>query len=42
VHLVDTDLVAPLFTVSMQGTQPANHGGRIIESVAGQLLGWPF
>jgi hypothetical protein len=41
-HLVDTDLVAPLFTVTMQGTQPPNHGGKVIESVAGQLLGWPF
>ncbi len=41
-HLVDTDLAAPLFTVTMQGTQPPNHGGRIIESVAGQLVGWPF
>jgi hypothetical protein len=40
-HLVDTDLAA-LFTVTMTGTQPANHGGRIIESVAGQLLGWPL
>jgi hypothetical protein len=40
-HLVDPDLAAPLFTVTMQGTQPPNHGGRVIESVAGQLLGWP-
>ena len=39
-HLVDTDLVAPLFTVTMLGTQPPNHGGRVIESVAGQLQGW--
>jgi hypothetical protein len=41
-HLVDTDLAAPLFTVTMQGTQPPNHGGKVIESVAGQLLGWPL
>ncbi|HEX7335982.1 MAG TPA: hypothetical protein VF252_02140 [Gemmatimonadales bacterium] len=41
-HLVDTDLAAPLFTVTMQGTQPPNHGGRVTESVAGQLAGWPF
>lgn len=41
-HLVDTDLLSPVFTVTMQGTQPPNHGGRIIESVAGQLQGWPF
>ena len=41
-HLVDTDLVAPLFTVNMQATQPANHGGKVVESVAGQLQGWPF
>ena len=41
-HLVDTDLAAPVFTVTLQGTQPATHGGRIIESIPGQLIGWPF
>jgi hypothetical protein len=41
-HLVDTDLADPLFTVTMQGTTPANHGGKVIESIAGQLQGWPF
>ena len=41
-HLVDTDLAAPMFTLTMQGTQPTNHGGRIIESMPGQLVGWPF
>jgi hypothetical protein len=41
-HLVDTDLGGTLFTVTMLGTAPANHGGRVIESVPGQLLGWPL
>jgi hypothetical protein len=40
-HLVDTDPATPLFTVTMQGTQPPSHGGKVFESVAGQLLGWP-
>jgi hypothetical protein len=41
-HLVDTDLGGTLFTVTLQGTTPANHSGRVIESLAGQLLGWPL
>jgi hypothetical protein len=41
-HLVDTDAGGTLFTVTMSGTTPANHGGRVIESLAGQLQGWPF
>jgi hypothetical protein len=41
-HLVDTDLGGTLFTVTMHGTTPANHGGKVIESMAGQLFGWPF
>ena len=40
-HLVDTDPVASLFTVTMQTTQPPAHGGKVFESVSGQLLGWP-
>jgi hypothetical protein len=40
-HLVDTNLAAPLFTVTLVATQPPNHGGKVIESVAGQLQGWP-
>jgi hypothetical protein len=41
-HLVDTDAATPLFSVTMQGTQPTVHGGFVLESIAGQLLGWPM
>jgi hypothetical protein len=41
-HLVDTDAGGTLFTVTMQNTTPANHGGKVFESIAGQLQGWPF
>jgi hypothetical protein len=40
-HLVDTDPVASLFRVTMQNPQPPAHGGKVLESVSGQLLGWP-
>jgi hypothetical protein len=41
-NLVDTDAATPLFSVTMQGTQPTVHGGFVLESIAGQLLGWPM
>jgi hypothetical protein len=40
-RVTDTDPATPLFTVTMQGTQPPAHGGKVFESAAGQLLGWP-
>jgi hypothetical protein len=40
-HLVDTDAATPVFSVTMQGTQPAVHGGFVLEDAA-QLIGWPM
>jgi hypothetical protein len=42
-HLVDTDFGGTIFTVTMIGTTPANHGGKVLESLVGQqLFGWPL
>ncbi|MGH7639235.1 MAG: beta strand repeat-containing protein, partial [Gemmatimonadaceae bacterium] len=40
-HLVDTDAATSVFSVTMQGTQPAVHGGFVLEDAA-QLIGWPM
>lgn len=41
-HLVDTNAGTPALTVTMNGTQPPNHGGFVLLQGGAQLLGWPL
>ena len=41
-ELFDMDAGGTILTVTMAGTTPANHGGRVLLQQGAQLLGWPL